>query len=85
MVAVLYRCPDTGLNVQGWLADDGAANRGEVYEAMTCQRVRAGAFGEPSDLQGLGAALVGAREQRRRHVEAEHECRLGIDNELELG
>jgi hypothetical protein len=26
MATVLYRCPDTGLNVQGWLADDGAAN-----------------------------------------------------------
>jgi hypothetical protein len=28
MATVLYRCPDTGLNVQGWLADDGAANEG---------------------------------------------------------
>ena len=36
MAAVLYRCPDTGLNVQGWFADDGAASEGEVYEAMTC-------------------------------------------------
>jgi hypothetical protein len=36
MAAVLYRCPDTGLNVQGLLADDGAANEGEVCEAMTC-------------------------------------------------
>jgi hypothetical protein len=24
------------LNVHGWLADDGAANEGEVYEAMAC-------------------------------------------------
>jgi hypothetical protein len=36
MTTVLYRCPDTGLNVQGWFADDGAANEGEVYETMTC-------------------------------------------------
>jgi hypothetical protein len=36
MVTVLYRCSDTGLNVQGWGADDGAANEGEVYETMTC-------------------------------------------------
>ena len=28
MSAVLYRCPDTGLNVQGWLADDGYGERG---------------------------------------------------------
>jgi hypothetical protein len=35
MITVLYRCPDTGLNIRGWLADHGAANEGEVYEAMT--------------------------------------------------
>ena len=28
MAAVLYRCPDTGLNVQGWFADDGATSEG---------------------------------------------------------
>jgi hypothetical protein len=38
---VIYRCPDTGLNVQGWFADDGAANEGEVYEAMTCAQLYA--------------------------------------------
>jgi hypothetical protein len=36
MATALYRCPDTGLNVQGWFADDGATSEGEVYEAMTC-------------------------------------------------
>jgi hypothetical protein len=51
---LLYRCPDTGLNVQGWPADDGAANEGEVYEAMTCPGEYArGASGEPGDRQGL--------------------------------
>lgn len=25
------RLPAIGLNMQGWLADDGAANAGEVY------------------------------------------------------
>jgi hypothetical protein len=29
--------------------------------------------------------LVGAGEQRGRHVDAEHECRLRVDDELELG
>src|SRR4029077_16951344 len=29
--------------------------------------------------------LVGLGEQRRRHFKAEHECRLGIDDQLELG
>jgi len=29
--------------------------------------------------------LVGGREQRLRHVEAEHPRGLGVDNQLELG
>jgi len=29
--------------------------------------------------------LVGAREQRRRHVEAEYPAGLGVDDQLELG
>jgi hypothetical protein len=37
MNAFLYRCPSTGLNVQGWVADDPPAERdSETYEAVTC-------------------------------------------------
>jgi hypothetical protein len=36
MATVIYRCPTTGLKVQGWSADDPAANAGETYEATTC-------------------------------------------------
>jgi hypothetical protein len=32
MVPFIYRCPATGLNVQGLLADDLSANKSETYE-----------------------------------------------------
>jgi hypothetical protein len=35
MAAFLYRCPTTGLRVQGWLADN-PAQHGEHYELVNC-------------------------------------------------
>jgi hypothetical protein len=56
MATVLYRCPDTGLNVQGWLADDGAANEGEIYETMTCPACTRVHLVNPATGRVLGAA-----------------------------
>ena len=36
MPTFLYRCPNTGFNVQGWVADDPAENDDDGYEAVTC-------------------------------------------------
>jgi hypothetical protein len=36
MAAFLYRCPNTGLNVQGWVADDPIERGDESYESLTC-------------------------------------------------
>jgi hypothetical protein len=36
MATLIYRCPATGSNVQGWFADNATADEGEVYETMTC-------------------------------------------------
>src|SRR4029077_14103554 len=36
MALFTYRCPTTGLNVQGWLADDASVNQGEVFETVAC-------------------------------------------------
>jgi hypothetical protein len=36
MAPSLYRCPTTGLNVQGWLADDPSGGNDDVYETVTC-------------------------------------------------
>ena len=35
MAPVVFRCPNTGHQVQGWFADDGT-DEGEMYEAITC-------------------------------------------------
>jgi hypothetical protein len=36
VASFLYRCPNTGLNVQGWIADDPTDGEADTYEAMTC-------------------------------------------------
>jgi hypothetical protein len=35
MVAFLYRCPITGLNVQGWSADEAGDDEDTTYETAT--------------------------------------------------
>jgi len=32
----IYRCPATGLNVQGWVADDPAERSDDAYEGISC-------------------------------------------------
>jgi hypothetical protein len=36
MPPFLYRCPNTGLNVQGFVADDPTEGEAETYEPVTC-------------------------------------------------
>jgi hypothetical protein len=36
MAPFIYRCPSTGLNAQGWIADDPVEAQAESYEAVTC-------------------------------------------------
>jgi hypothetical protein len=36
MVPFIYRCPTTGLNVQGLSADEVPADDTETYESVTC-------------------------------------------------
>jgi hypothetical protein len=38
MPPFVYRCPNTGLNVQGWVADDPTEGdgEGETYAAISC-------------------------------------------------
>jgi len=35
MPTFLYRCPHTGMNVQGWVADD-PTEHDDSYHALTC-------------------------------------------------
>ena len=36
MPTFLYRCPNTGLNVQGWIADDPTDDKAVRFEPVTC-------------------------------------------------
>ena len=36
MPTIIFRCPDTGLKVQGWIADDPDIEDGESFEPVTC-------------------------------------------------
>jgi hypothetical protein len=36
MVWLVYRCPATGLNVQGFFADEVPATEADSYESVTC-------------------------------------------------
>ena len=36
MPAFLYRCPVTGLNVQGFVADDPTESSEDSFETVTC-------------------------------------------------
>jgi hypothetical protein len=53
MPPFLYRCPNTGDNVQAWVADDPEDND-PTYVQVTCLCARTGASGQPEDRQGAG-------------------------------
>jgi hypothetical protein len=36
MPGFIFRCPNTGLNVQGWTADDPTEFDDDAYEAVIC-------------------------------------------------
>lgn len=36
MANFIYRCPNTGMKVQGWIADDPTEGAANSYEAITC-------------------------------------------------
>jgi hypothetical protein len=36
MDSLVFRCPTTGMNVQGWIVDDPSARKAETYEAVSC-------------------------------------------------
>jgi hypothetical protein len=50
----VYRCPTTGLNVQGWIADDVTDGDAEAYEAVSCPACRGMHFVNPKTSKVLG-------------------------------
>ncbi|HTS40952.1 MAG TPA: hypothetical protein VMH84_10490 [Xanthobacteraceae bacterium] len=40
MATFVFKCPNTSLNVQGFVADDPLKENGNVYESITCLACR---------------------------------------------
>jgi hypothetical protein len=52
MVPFVYRCPNTGVQLQGWTADDGVENGKEIYEGEHCPACNEISFRQSKDKQG---------------------------------
>ena len=64
MAAFLYRCPNTALNVQGWVADDPTEGKAETYEPVTCTACTQVHLVNPKTGKVLGLTKI--RPPRRR-------------------
>jgi hypothetical protein len=55
MPPFIFRCPTTGWNVQGWLADDVSADDREIYEPVRCNACDGMHFINPTTRRVLGS------------------------------
>jgi hypothetical protein len=55
MVPFLFRCPNTGFNVQGWIAEAVENDDSEKYEAVTCLACQQLHLVNPTTGKTLGA------------------------------
>ena len=51
----LFLCPSTGHRVQGWFADNGSEDDGEMYEGVVCLACRQVHMVNPRTGKALGA------------------------------
>jgi hypothetical protein len=54
MAAFVFRCPNTGFRVQGWVADIESTTDGETYESVKCLACREFHFVNPKTRKTLG-------------------------------
>ena len=54
MATFLFRCPNTGYRVQGWVADDGSEDTEETYETVSCHACHQVHLVNPSTGKVLG-------------------------------
>jgi hypothetical protein len=54
MPTFLYLCPNMGLHVQGWVADDPATDQHDTYESVVCTACRQVHLVNPSTGKVLG-------------------------------
>jgi hypothetical protein len=55
MAAFVYRCPATGMNVQGWIADPPTGGGAHTYESVTCLACAQVHLVNPANSRVLGA------------------------------
>jgi hypothetical protein len=58
MAAFLYRCPNTGQNVQGFVADDTNEEAGNGFQAVVCTACTALHWVNPKTGKVLGADVA---------------------------
>ncbi len=56
MAVFIYRCPNTGLKVQGWVADNPKPHTDTTYEAVACVACTRLHMVNPSTGRVLGGA-----------------------------
>jgi hypothetical protein len=67
MPPFVYRCPTTGMNVQGWVADD--ATEGEIFYSITCTICTRMHLVNPKTGKVLGADEDWAERRTRRRTD----------------
>jgi hypothetical protein len=53
MAPIVFRCPNTGLRLQGWIADDPDAD-GRIFVAMLCTACKRSHLVNPNTGKTLG-------------------------------
>ena len=53
-IGFVFRCPNTGKNVQGWVADDPSEREAWSFEAVTCTACTRVHFVDPRTGKMLG-------------------------------
>ena len=54
MAAFIYKCPTTGFNVQGWIADDGDTER-DLHHSIQCLACKGVHLVNPKTRKVLGS------------------------------
>ena len=55
MATFVYKCPTTGLNVQGWAADQGRDSDNATHQPVTCLACRRVHLVNPKTRKVLGS------------------------------
>ena len=55
VAALIFRCPNPGQNVQGWLADDALDDGADTFQSVTCTACSAVRLVNPKTGKTLGA------------------------------